>query len=191
MTQRDTRDAVRHWTRLSSQYVFKSRWFSVRQDGVALPSGQQITFTMIENPGFAMTVPLLDDGRVVLERVYRYNLQDYSLECPAGALDGDDPETGARRELREETGYVARSLQRLGSFNGSTGISDERFHLFLATGLEQTGETLRDPTEQIELVLVPLDEAVELAVSGEVRDCASVLALILAHRELASGASKM
>jgi ADP-ribose pyrophosphatase len=54
------------------------------------------------------------------------------LECAAGALDGDDPETGARGELREETGYVAQSLQRLGSFNGSTGISDERFRLFLA-----------------------------------------------------------
>ena len=177
------------WNRLWSRYLFESRWFNLRQDGVALPDGTRITYTLVEHPGFAMTVPLLDDGRVVLERIYRYTLQDHSLECPAGGLDGDDPEAAARRELHEETGYLARTFHRLGSYNGSTGISNERFHVFLATDLRQTGQTRREPTEQIELVMLPLVEACALALSGGIRDAASALALILAHHHVGTTSS--
>ena len=71
-----------------------------------------------------MVVPLIDDGRVILEHVYRYTIQETVLECPSGGLDGDTPERGARRELEEETGWVAGRLAPLGSFYGSNGISD-------------------------------------------------------------------
>jgi ADP-ribose pyrophosphatase len=131
-----------------------------------------------------MVVPLLDDGRVVLERIYRYTVQETCLECPSGGLDGEAPEAAARRELEEETGYRAGRLAPLGSFYGSKGISDERFHLFLATGLEAGGTVRREPTEQMELELVPLGRAVELAFAGEILDAPSALALILAARRL-------
>jgi len=172
------------WTRRASRYLFESRWFRLRQDEVSLPTGEQITYTMIEHPGYVMVVPLLGDGRVILERVYRYTVQETVLECPSGGLDGDTPEFGARRELEEETGWVADSLAPLGSFYGSNGISDERFHLFLATELSQSGRMNREPTEQIELELIPLRHAVELALSGEVEDAPSALALILAQRRV-------
>jgi ADP-ribose pyrophosphatase len=162
--------------------LFESRWFRVRQDGVALPDGTPITYTMIEHPGFAIVVPMLDDERVVLERLYRYTLQDYSLECPAGGLDGDSPEDAAHRELCEETGYAAGRLLPLGVFNASTGISDERFHVFLATELHDTKKTSREATEQMELVPMALRDAVRLAETGGIRDSASALALILAGR---------
>ena len=172
------------WKRLSSEYVFASRWYRVRKDEVALPSGEPITYTMIEHPGYAMVVPVFDDGRVLLERVYRYTVQETLLECPSGGLDGDSPEAAARRELEEETGWLAEELTPLGSFYGSDGISDERAHLFLARRLHYTGAIQREATEQIELELMPLSAAVELAFAGEITDAPSALALMLADRKL-------
>jgi len=153
---------------------------------VALPDGTEIVYTMIEHPGFVVVVPVFDDGRVLLENLFRYTLQAHSLECPAGGLDGEPPEVAARRELREETGYAARTLTPLARFNASTGISDEVFHVFLATGLQLQGAPRRELTEQMELVTMPLDQAVRLAESGEMRDSSSALAVLLAERHLRS-----
>jgi ADP-ribose pyrophosphatase len=172
------------WVRRSSRYLFESRWYNLRQDEVVLPNGEPITYTLVEHPGYALVVPLLDDGRVVLERVYRYTVQETVLECPSGGLDGDPPEAAARRELEEETGWIAGRLEPLGSFFGSNGISDERFWLFLATGLRQGDGPRREATEQIELEPMPLDRAVELAPAGGIRDAPSALALMLAHHRL-------
>jgi len=175
------------WRRHASRYLFDSPWFTLRQDDVVLPNGEPITYTVIEHPGYAMVVPLLDDGRVILEQVYRYTLQETLLECPSGGLDGEPPEVAARRELEEETGWVAGSLAPLGSYYGSSGISDERFHLFLATALSDTGEMNREATEQIELAFLPLETAAQMAFRGEITDAPSALALILAHRSASGG----
>jgi len=175
------------WRRGASRYLFESPWFNVRQDRVRLPDGAEIPYTWIEHPGYAMVVPLLDDGRVVLERVYRYTVQETLLECPSGGLDGEPPEVAARRELLEETGYEAGHLEPLGSFWGSDGISNERCHLFLATRLRDTGRTTLEPTEQIEIERIPLRSAVERALAGEIEDAPSALALILAGHRVAPG----
>ncbi len=174
------------WRRRGSRYLFESDWFRLRQDEVTLPSGRDITYTLVEHPGYAMVVPLLDDGRVLLERLYRYTVQETLLECPSGGIERVDatPEAAARRELEEETGWIAGELTALGSFYGSNGISDEHFHLFLATGLREGGTVRRDETEQMEIEFHALDGAVELAVSGGITDAPSALALILAQRKL-------
>ena len=174
------------WKRRSSRYLFESAWFRLRQDELELPSGQPITYSLIETAGYAMVVPLLDDGRVLLERVFRYTVQQTLLECPSGGLDGDTPEAAAHRELEEETGWVAKQLTALGSFYGSDGISNERAHLFLATGLSETGVLKREPTEQIELEFLPIEEAVRRAFAGELADAPSTLALLLADHKLRS-----
>jgi ADP-ribose pyrophosphatase len=173
------------WKRRASRYLFESSWYKLRQDEVSLPDGTPITYTLIEHSGYAMVVPLLDDGRVLLERVYRYVLQETLLECPSGGLDGDTPEQAARRELEEETGWVATRFTSLGSFFGSSGISEEKCHLFLAEGVTPTGQLAREPTEQIELEFMPFADAVELALNGQIVDAPSALAIILAQAALA------
>jgi ADP-ribose pyrophosphatase len=102
------------WKRRASRYLFESRWYRLRQDDVTLPSGEAITYTLVDHPGYAMVVPLHADGRVLLERIYRYTVQETMLECPSGGLDGEAPEVAARRELEEETGWLAGQLAPLG-----------------------------------------------------------------------------
>ena len=174
-------DPGERWKTVGSRYLYQSRWFRLRQDDVKL-GGEDIVYTFVEHPGYAMVVPLLDDGRVLLERVYRYTVKEVILECPSGGLDDDLPEAAARRELLEETGWVAEHLELLGSFYGSHGISNERFHVYLATGLRDTGEVQREPTEDIELVFLPFGEAVEMAFDGRIVNAPSCLSLILAAR---------
>lgn len=176
------------WQRRGSRHLFESPWFNLRQDEVVLPGGEEITYTVIEHGGYAMVVPLLDDGRVVMERVFRYTVQRTLLECPSGGLDGEPPHVAARRELLEETGYRAEQVVPLGAFYGSGGTSDERFHVFLATGLVDTGQTDLEATEQIELDLLPFDVLVEKAQTGQIEDGPTALSLLLAHRHLSGSA---
>lgn len=183
--------AMKHdggWKRGRSTPVFESKWFKVRSDKVTLPTGEEIVYNVIEHPGFAMVVPLLADGRVMLERVFRYTIQETSIECPSGGLDGEAPEVAAHRELEEETGWLAGRMERLGTFYGSNGTSDEQFHVFLATELSETGRMNREPTEQIELIFPKFEEAVVMAARGEIPDAPTSLALLLADRRLAEKA---
>lgn len=166
--------------RRATRYLFESQWFKLRQDEVRLPGGQDITYTLVEHGGYAMVVPLLADGRVVMERVYRYCVQRTLLECPSGGLDGEEPETAAHRELEEETGYRAAHLEYLGHFAGDSGMSTQEFDLYLATGLTADGTIQREVTEQMEIELIPLADLRELALRGAIMDAPSALAILLA-----------
>ena len=77
-----------HWILEDSQYLMQSQWYALRQDRLRLPNGSQITYNIVEHPGYVLVVPLLEDGRVVMERIYRYTLGRTCLECPSGGLDG-------------------------------------------------------------------------------------------------------
>lgn len=169
------------WQCLGSRYLFDSPWYKVRQDRVRLPAGREIPYTLIEHPGYALIVPLLDDGCVVMERVYRYPLDRSLLECPSGGCGGEPPEQAARRELEEETGYRAKHMKQLGSFACSSGISDEICHVFLATGLAADGIQNREDTEQISLEHVPLAELHQIALGGAIEDALTSLAIVLAY----------
>ncbi|MGH0028270.1 MAG: NUDIX hydrolase [Myxococcota bacterium] len=174
------------WQRRSSRMLFESPWFRLRQDEVTLPGGDDITYTLVDHEGYVVVVPVTDAGDVVMERIYRYTVQRTLLECPSGGLDGEDPETAGLRELEEETGYRAASVERLGSFFGSTGISNERYHVCLATGLRRDGTIRRENTEQMEIELHPLATLRARAVRGEIEDAASAFAILLAAERLAS-----
>ena len=159
---------------------------------VALEPGLRlaaITYTLVEHPGYVVVVPIRDDGLVVMERVYRHTVQRTLLECPAGGLDGQDPETAARRELEEETGYVGGTWTSLGRFVGSSGASDEQFDVFLATGIRPGGTVRLEPGEQLTVELIPFDELRTRALRGDVDDAPSALAIVLAAQRQVRGAS--
>ena len=172
------------WKVRHSHYLFQSHWYSLRQDELTLPNGKNITYTLVDHPGYVMVVPLLADGRVVMERVYRYTLQRTCLECPSGGLDGEPSAVAARRELEEETAYRAGKLELLGRFIGSPGISNEEYDLFLATELTADGVLQREMTEEIDLELIALDRLVEMVYHGEINNGPSALGILLAGRAM-------
>jgi 8-oxo-dGTP pyrophosphatase MutT (NUDIX family) len=171
---------AKRWTRTDSKYLFQSRWYAVRQDELLSPEGKAITYTVVEHPGFIVIVPLLPDGRVVMERIYRYPLQRAQLECSSGGLDDEAPEIAARRELEEETGYRADRLIDLGKYAASSGISNEEFCVFLATDVRPEGVLRREITEDIEIELIPLSDLRSMVLRGEIADAPSALAVLLA-----------
>jgi len=168
------------WTTRSSRTLVETRWLRVREDEVRLPNGEDTVYTWVDHGGYVVIVPILADGRVVMERVYRHTLGKPLLECPSGGLDGEDAIAAGRRELEEETGYSAREWLHVGSFYGAVGTSNERFEVVLARDLRADGQVRREATEEIEVVLVPLDELRAAALRGELEDAPSALAILLA-----------
>ena len=149
---------------------------------VRLPNGRTTALDLIRHPGASAVVPFLDPERVLLIRQYRYAAGGTLYEVPAGKLDaGEAPETCARRELEEETGYRAARFERLATIWTTPGFTDERIHLFAARELSPGTQRL-DHDELIELVPMPLDEALRLVWAGEIADAKTALALVHAAR---------
>jgi ADP-ribose pyrophosphatase len=177
------------WVRTGQRHLFESKWYNVRQDDIRLPDGQSFQYHVVEHPGSVMVVPLLNDGRVVMERIYRWPLRKWMLECPSGGVDGDSAEQAARRELEEETGYRAHDLEALGNFAASDGYSDERLHLFLARGVERAGDPKPEATEVIQTELHAFEDLHASALRGEIEDAPTALAILLAHAKLSGDSS--
>lgn len=141
-------------------------------------NGQTRTREIVEHPGAVTIVPLLDDGRVCLIRNVRVAVDKTLIELPAGTLEaGEDPALTAERELAEETGYRAAHIEKLCEFYMSPGILSERMYLFLARGL-QAGNAALEPGEDIETLLVPWDEAIQMALDGTIEDAKSLVGLL-------------
>ena len=176
-----------HWSRTATRRAFECPWFSVRQDAIRLPTGEAITYNVVEHPGWSLVVPVRSDGLVVMERVYRWPLDSWLLECPSGGRDGDAADVAARRELEEETGYRAGGLEHLGHFAASDGFSNERYDAYLARDVTDDGVMQRESTEAIEIVLLPIEELRARALRGEITDGPTALAILLAAERLSGG----
>lgn len=166
--------------------VYTGRIISVDLDTVRFPDGSTGQLEMIRHPGASAVVPVLradlPDPEILLIRQYRYAAEQYLYEVPAGRLDaGEAPEVCAARELREETGYRAERIVPLFTMYTTPGFTDERIHLFVATGLT-AGDAAREADEFMELVPMPLSRALALIEEGAIQDAKTALALLYAAR---------
>jgi ADP-ribose pyrophosphatase len=163
---------------LNSELVLHTRVFDVQREKVIEPSGVEATRDIIVHPGSVVVLPVLPDGRIVLIRQYRHSVQQYLWELVAGRRDGDESfVSGARRELQEETGYMARSMRLLVDLFPSPGFLRENMAIFLATGLKK-GAANPEPDERITQTIVTLREAEKRIRSGKIRDGKTVAGIL-------------
>lgn len=154
------------------------------EEDIELPDGRCITLAVLKHPGACAVVPLLDDGRVVMLRQYRYAVHETLWEIPAGKIDpGEALETCAHRELEEETGYKAMRLVSLGSLVMTPGFCDERIHLYLARELRPGKQSLQ-VNESLECTSLRFEDAIEMAEKGEINDAKTAVALLRAGRHI-------
>ena len=175
------------WVLLDTHYLYRSQWHHLRQDRVRLPSGEIIVYTYQEHAGFVMVVPVTVEGNVVLIRTYRYTVDDWVWELPAGGL-GNRPGQPllevAQEELAEEVGGVAEAWSYHGWFYIANGTADIVGHVFLATGVRLVLSPHRENTEVMQVHVVPIEEALQMARDGRMRDGESALALLRLEPEL-------
>jgi ADP-ribose pyrophosphatase len=163
---------------LGGVVLSKGSFLEVRRDDVRLPDGSQATREYVVHPGAVAIVPILDDGRLVLERQFRYPVGKVLLEFPAGKIDpGEDTLACARRELLEETGYHARHWARAGVVHNAAAYSTEGIEIWFARGLS-VGTQRLDVGEFLELCLLSEAELEQHAASGELTDVKTLIGLL-------------
>lgn len=162
-----------------SDRVHTGRVFTLYRDQITLPNGVETTLEVIRHPGAAAIVPLTDDGRVLLIRQYRYAVDDWIWEIPAGTLEaGETPLACARRELVEETGFSAERWQPLGVITPLPAYSDEKIHLFRAEVLAPA-ESRLDADEIVEVHAVVIEETLAMIAAGTICDAKTIAGLAL------------
>lgn len=162
---------------LSSKTIYEGKIIDVRLDEVELPDGKKSQRELVYHPGAVAVIALTEEGRILMVRQFRKPLERSIVEIPAGKLEkGEDPETCARRELEEETGFRCEELEHVTSFYTSPGFSDEIIHLYFANKLTK-GTQQTDDDEFVELMEVTLEEAMELVQKQEIFDAKTAYAV--------------
>ena len=169
---------------LSSTGAFKGRVFAVTVDRVAMPNGRTVTLDMVRHPGSVVLIPMHDDGRVVLIRQYRYSLDRWIWELPAGSLDpGEDPAAAAARECEEEIGLIAGRVEFAGAWYPTPGFCTEVMNYYRLGGLRAPGPgdppAHADEDEDIRVHVFTLDEARAMVRRGDIVDLKTAWGLTL------------
>lgn len=174
--------AKRKWEIISSEYVLESPWYRLRRDACRLPDGSVVdSYYVREHAGFSVTFAITGDDRVVFTRQYKHGIGDVVLELPAGMLEpGEDALVCARRELEEETGYVAPDFELIAEFETDPTSSTGRFSLFVARDAKPEGVARPEATEQVDTVLVPINEVLDQVRNHHVRAQSQVASIYTA-----------
>lgn len=175
------------WHVVDSTYIVKDRWLSLRADVCRLPNERTIApYYVFEYPDWVNVVALTEDGNVVLVKQYRHGLQRTLTELPCGGVEPQDasPLAAARRELLEETGYSSEHFIQTGVLSANPANHTNMTYCFLATSVRQIAAPVLDDTEQLEVVLLPLEEVIELMHNGGILQALHVGSLFFALKAL-------
>jgi ADP-ribose pyrophosphatase len=173
---------IRKWKTLNSQWVVNNRWCKVRQDEVELPNGNIVDdYFVYVRPEIALVLPITKERKIVFVRQYRHAIEDLLLELPAGTFDGqiEDSLDAARRELEEETGYVAEQLIKLTTVYDNPVKDTNKIHIYLALNASLSGQQNLDITEDIEVVVLSIDEVRKKINIGEICVSGTITAILL------------
>lgn len=176
-----------NWKILSSEYLFRDLWFTVRKDTCERPDGKIIApYYVYEFPGWVTALALTKEGKVVLEKQYRHGIGETSFELPGGCVDDTDAnlEDAIARELKEETGYTFSSFEYLGKTCANPSTNNNWMHIFLATGGELIGDQHLDDNEDIEIHLVSIAELKNLLNTNQIIQSMHVTACFFAFQKL-------
>jgi 8-oxo-dGTP pyrophosphatase MutT (NUDIX family) len=167
------------WQTLGSRTVYANAWLRLREDTVIRPDGQPGIYGVVEIKPTVGVVAVNEINEIALVTQWRYTLGRMSVEVPTGGTEASDPSVlaAAQRELREETGLSARTWRELGSVDNSNGVTTDVAHMFLATGLDP-GTAAPDPAEQVVLIWLPFDQAVDRVLNGSITESVSVAAIL-------------
>lgn len=165
---------------LDSRAVHQGRVFRTLQNRVRLPNGRETTMDVVRHPASVILVPLPNPERVILVRQYRYCVDRWIWELPAGNVEpGEDPQAAARRECEEETGWTAETVERIGAFHPTPGYCDEVMVFYRLTGLTGASALALDADEVLEPRIFTLDEARRMVAEEPVADMKTALGLRL------------
>jgi len=161
--------------KISGEGVYDGIFLKMKRDTVALPNGQYAVREYLEHPGAVAILAILDDGRVLLERQYRYPIAQAVIEIPAGKLNtGEDPLLCAQRELQEETGYTAKHWSKIRRIHPVISYSTEFIDIYLAEGLSP-GPALLDDEEFLDVFAAPLEELLNWVETGKITDVKTII----------------
>ena len=168
---------------ISRDEIFDGEVLHLVRDKILLPNGKTSTREMCLHVGASAVIPILEDGRVIMEHQYRYAQGREYLEIPAGKLNysEEDPLIAAKRELREETGAIAEKWTYLGRIDTTPALMNEQIHLYLAEGIT-FGERELDYDEFLDVELIPLSTLCDMVTSGEIKDAKTQIAVLKAAR---------
>ena len=175
--RRDERRDDKHLeeTTLHSERVFDGVFLHAMRDTVRLPDGKKTFREYILHPGAVMLIPLLDDGQVVMERQWRHPLARAFIEFPAGKIDaGEPPLATCARELREETGYSAKTITHLATINNAISYSNEHIEIYLAEGLS-AGQRKLDDNEFLDVFTAPATQVLAWVRDGSITDVKTII----------------
>jgi ADP-ribose pyrophosphatase len=173
---------LQKWTLLQSTMVLNQYWCKVRQDKIQLPNGKIIDDYFVNiKPEVALILPITNTREIVFVRQYRHAVGEFFIELPAGSFDPEEEsaETAAVRELQEETGYLAQQVTQIATLYDKPSKDTNQIHLFLAENVIKSGEQKLDITEEIEVILIPLESIREKILQGEISVAGTVAALCL------------
>ena len=176
--------------KLSSEIIHKNPWWEYKCDKIIRPDGSEGEYCYTETPGNVIIVPVLDDGRLVLVRQYRYLAEKNSIEFPGGGIGKEEsPTDAAKRELLEESGYSAENLIKVGAFEPCVGVVKDMSHIFIANELLLTQEPKSDALESTEVILRRVDEFENMIKQGEIWNGQMLAAWALARDLLLNNSS--